>query len=347
MNQYYQQPNKGSLCVQESTDNKSLTRLAKQEVNSIAFAFFLVLGVSVLYGTLSYLIECFALDSISYAFSFVVMSFSELSVRESVAFANSALNSYALKELLSALRYFVCFFVPFYAVIRLRCAKVTDFFNLKGRLNQKIIPYTFFIIIASAFLGNISSVFFSEKSQSVAVGELSQYSILATVIWLISTTVVPATLEEFIFRGYILGTLLPFGKNFAIVVSSVFFALTHSYDSMLFALCAGIFFAYLTVSTGNMKTPMIIHFVNNFISCIIMLAERKLPALFDIISISYPFIVFALGIAGAMIFAYTYKKISGNLQYADTTKNEVKVTAMFTPVFLIYLLLLWLPIIWG
>ena len=47
---------------------------------------------------------------------------------------------------------------------------------------------------------------------------------------LVSTAVLPALVEEMVFRGYILGALRPQGDGLAIVFSAVFFGLLHGKD---------------------------------------------------------------------------------------------------------------------
>jgi membrane protease YdiL (CAAX protease family) len=70
-------------------------------------------------------------------------------------------------------------------------------------------------------------------------------------------------LEEIIFRGAILRSLEPFGKNFAIVVSSLLFGLYHmSLFQGIFAFFIGLIFGYCTVRF-SIKWAMLLHIANN------------------------------------------------------------------------------------
>ena len=86
---------------------------------------------------------------------------------------------------------------------------------------------------------------------------------------LLSISIVPAFVEEFIFRGAILGILRKHGDGFAIIMSSLLFGLLHgNFVQTPFAFLVGLALAYLTVCTGSMVPSMIVHFVNNAISVV-------------------------------------------------------------------------------
>ena len=70
-------------------------------------------------------------------------------------------------------------------------------------------------------------------------------------------------LEEIIFRGAILRSLEPFGKNFAIVVSSLLFGLYHlSLFQGVFAFFIGLILGYCALRF-SIKWAMLLHMINN------------------------------------------------------------------------------------
>jgi membrane protease YdiL (CAAX protease family) len=77
--------------------------------------------------------------------------------------------------------------------------------------------------------------------------------------------IIPAICEESLFRGYLLDRLSMRDQTWrAIMVSSVLFGLFHqSFQILLPATLSGIFFAFLTVRTGSLVSPMVSHFVVN------------------------------------------------------------------------------------
>lgn len=85
----------------------------------------------------------------------------------------------------------------------------------------------------------------------------------------IAIAAVPAMVEEFLFRGAIMGSLKKFGKPFAIFTSAVLFGLVHgNLVQIPFAFLVGLFLGWAVFESGSIWTGILIHFLNNFISVI-------------------------------------------------------------------------------
>lgn len=98
-------------------------------------------------------------------------------------------------------------------------------------------------------------------------------STLSLVLNIAIFALMPAIFEEMVFRGYILRSLLPYGEGFAIVVSSVLFALMHGNILQIpFALLVGLTLGYIAVRTGRIWPSMILHFLNNAMSSVLQYA---------------------------------------------------------------------------
>lgn len=242
-----------------------------------------------------------------------------------------------LDELISLYIYIIGFLAPVYLAIKIKNERASDYFNVKGKLHRSFIPYTFFVIGLSSVFLMISDFFFGSFSDAGDMPDIKGYSLLAIAVWFVSTAILPALVEEFIFRGYILNSLLPFGKGFAVCCSAVFFSLMHSKDSLLFALCAGMLFAYITLETGNIKTALLIHFINNSITCLLYICETFSPSLYGIASFAYPIIVYTLMTVGALVLAYRF---NNPLSVSDEDGSCADIKAMITPVSLIVAALL-------
>lgn len=93
-------------------------------------------------------------------------------------------------------------------------------------------------------------------------------------IGIISVAVFPALLEEFLFRGAIMGSLLKFGKPFAIFTSALLFGLVHgNLVQIPFAFLVGLALGFVVVETGSIWTGVLIHFLNNLISTLVQYGE--------------------------------------------------------------------------
>jgi len=89
----------------------------------------------------------------------------------------------------------------------------------------------------------------------------------------------PAILEEMVFRGFVLGALRPFGDTFAIVVSAALFGLMHTQPLQgFFAFLMGLVLGYVFVRTGNLWLASLLHFTNNAYSTVMDLVLNKTPA---------------------------------------------------------------------
>jgi membrane protease YdiL (CAAX protease family) len=105
-------------------------------------------------------------------------------------------------------------------------------------------------------------------------------------------------LEEIVFRGAILRTLRPYGANFAIVISSLIFALTHVYlYQATFAFFIGIVLAYCTLRF-SIKWSMLLHILNNGVSMVLTLADPTEGVLTLIVYGAFLVLAIIVGILG-------------------------------------------------
>ena len=110
--------------------------------------------------------------------------------------------------------------------------------------------------------------FLTAKNLSSATPkELFQYenSVGGIILYLISLSVVPALVEEFVCRGVFLGLLKPFGNKFAIFISALMFGLMHgNVEQFISAFLIGLYMAFLTLKTESLWPAITLHFFNNF-----------------------------------------------------------------------------------
>ena len=84
------------------------------------------------------------------------------------------------------------------------------------------------------------------------------------LLYFLTIAILPALVEEFAFRGVIMGALKPYSQGLAILVSSALFALMHgNFVQLPFTFCCGLVFAYLDIKTNSLLPSIIVHFLNN------------------------------------------------------------------------------------
>lgn len=96
--------------------------------------------------------------------------------------------------------------------------------------------------------------------------------------------VVPATVEEFVFRGIAYGGYRKSGTKFmAVMLSALLFGLMHmNLNQALYAFVIGILLALLFEATNSIWTTMLFHFIYNAQSCCLMfLIEAIMPGYYQ------------------------------------------------------------------
>jgi len=118
----------------------------------------------------------------------------------------------------------------------------------------------FFFVVAGfdeflKLLGRESS------ESSLIISDFGMYIAAVVVLALL-----PAIIEELIFRGVVLKGLSRYGMVAAVLGSAILFSLFHlSPTQTIFQFILGIVFAVIVIRTGKIVYAMILHFINNFI----------------------------------------------------------------------------------
>ncbi len=83
--------------------------------------------------------------------------------------------------------------------------------------------------------------------------------------------ILPPITEELAVRGLLFGAYNKVSTRYAILLSSVAFAIVHmSYTNIPYALMYGLLFAIVRAATGNLVYTIVMHFAFNFINVVIM-----------------------------------------------------------------------------
>ena len=135
---------------------------------------------------------------------------------------------------------------------------------------------------AFGYLGAIGTCMLANVITSILLTVLSNFGVEAEpapqlmentpvsfILNLFVLAVLPALLEELVFRGCILRLLRPYGDLFAVMVSALLFGLMHgNLRQIPFATIVGIVLGWLYVVTENIWMPILVHFTNNTISVV-------------------------------------------------------------------------------
>ncbi len=176
---------------------------------------------------------------------------------------------YALDETFALIAYLVSFMIPAFLFMLISRSEGHE----PMRLAVKLMPETPLIIIGaigivltSAYLNSImvSFVDFSPLYDTTPLN-----TPVRVIMAFISTAIVPAVCEEFLFRGCVCSNLLPYGKTTAIIGSALLFALMHgNFAQFFYTFVAGLVLGAIYIETGSIWAPTFIHLFNNFYSVI-------------------------------------------------------------------------------
>lgn len=128
---------------------------------------------------------------------------------------------------------------------------------------KRFLPLVFPTISAIIIISIVTSILIynlSGKTNDVDVGD-------SLVIALLTHALLPAVLEEAIFRYLPMRLLAPHSPRAAIIISAFFFSLAHAdLFTIPYALVAGVLLMLIDLMTDSIIPSVVIHFINNAIS---------------------------------------------------------------------------------
>lgn len=238
-------------------------------------------------------------------------------------------NYIAISESYHGIILFVGIFLVGLIYCLLSDTKISSVITFKKIDKNKFVPYIllglgigyFGNIIASYFVTNLETIGFANKLDFSQINS----NVFGLVVMTFVTSVTPAFAEEFLFRGVILGKLRKYGDGFAILTSAILFALMHVNLSQIpFAFVGGLFFAFITVKTNSIIPAMIIHFLNNLLSCVQSIISTQNNKDLDLMVTLLSFtIILALCVIS---FLYLSKKDPKLFSVNNTTNDSMDFT---------------------
>lgn len=181
---------------------------------------------------------------------------------------------------------------------------------------------------AAAYLNAvITDLFFDYGSVTEEiVGGASLASNYQLVLMVFTTALAPAFAEELLFRGVVLGNLLPYGRTTAVLGSAFLFGLMHqNTEQFLYTMVAGLILGYMYVQTRSIWPCVLTHFCNNFLSIIYTAISERMPnvrgtALIYVVELT----VLALGLVSAILLIRRGRNRKRELCLAGCFEQDVE-----------------------
>ncbi len=130
-------------------------------------------------------------------------------------------------------------------------------------------------------VGQINSLLFApfageDTSTDMILDMISPDKGYMVVLIFIMIVIVPAFCEEFLFRGLVLGNLLPYGKGIAVVGSALLFAAMHqNFGQFLYTFAAGVIMGLLYAESRSIWPSTLVHMLNNLLSFMQMILYAR------------------------------------------------------------------------
>ncbi len=167
----------------------------------------------------------------------------------------------------------------FLFAIRIKNKYKNTFQNL---INFKKINYIFLILV---IFFSIAYIFPSSELENILAGVMGRSTEFSEVILKISqmpgisgliisifiVAVMPAFIEELLFRGLIQKNLcVKYGNTKGVLITAILFSIIHFNPSAVISiLIVSLMFGYIYLKTDNLVYSIILHFCNNFINVIL------------------------------------------------------------------------------
>lgn len=298
------------------TDNTEMILFAKRNKRRAALsmwaaAFFLIAITLAAY---------FCEMAISYLFARYASSLERSVVSVLTFFGAARQNAYTAAKYLfasTAFSYFlsiitslVSLVIPAFVFSKIVGVESDESFRVKGKTVSAFVPVFclchLFTTLASVFSGIISNFMLPGTAEVYAsyTGVVSQsFNIYEFIVSVLCTAVFVPMVEEYVFRGVLYSYLKRCGISFGVIASAVLFGIAHTSPTQsVYAFVFGMLSALLFEITGNLKTSIAFHAVNNFITLALGYVMGSVSeGMFNIISSTYLLVFSGFGIYGMYV----------------------------------------------
>ena len=177
--------------------------------------------------------------------------------------------------------------------------------TLLSRRLSPALPLIFPAVAITALVAFLTQLLLGDAAPVTVIAEDN------VLIAILIHAILPAVLEELLFRYIPLRLLAGYSRRFAVILSAVFFAfIHHSLAAIPYALVAGLAFAVMDLMADSLIPSVLAHLVNNLISLLAIL-YADVPALAPILYSALA----VLAVLSVSVIIYKRKK------YAEAMKG--------------------------
>lgn len=225
------------------------------------------------------------------------------STEQLAAFTRAPLVNEVLEIVLSL----TLFTIPYILFMRIAGMRLTDTEGFCKPKKGTVLPHLL-IGIGFCSFSNVAVSKAGELLERFGLKDVSTSAGAKDGVWgflmaLLATAIVPALMEEFVFRGVLTTLLRPFGDAFCVLATAAVFGMFHgNFEQIPFAFIIGLALGYIRVKSGSVAVCMAVHAANNTVSVLLTYGKLIIPSQYR--SLIYTvYLLFALiaAIAGAAL----------------------------------------------
>ncbi len=166
--------------------------------------------------------------------------------------------------------YYIAFILPVLAAFIAKGIKSKSISPKSLLPNKKTLSYT--LPFAAPFLAAVMLISFLTSLLLGALGFSDSMDVSGNFfIAVLRHALLPALLEELLFRLLPMEILSGKSKKGALIISALFFALVHmNLFQIPYALAAGFVLSYIALVSGSVFPAILLHFINNLLSIVLM-----------------------------------------------------------------------------
>ncbi|MBQ7957133.1 MAG: CPBP family intramembrane metalloprotease [Clostridia bacterium] len=228
------------------------------------------------------------------------------------------LNNSAFQFAVELLYSVIFLFLPFFLLYKTE--KKDNRLLIESSFEKPQSPGVFFAAIGFGlmlcFCGDFISTWISAffENLGITLTTTAEISIPTSgaplLLFILSTAILPAAVEEFAMRAVTMQALRKYGDRFAIIMTALVFGLMHRNAVQgIFAFIAGVVFGYITIATKSVWTAVIVHSLNNGIYVIFNVVNETDPALFEKIYPIFLTAVFVIGLGCSVPFVMSSNRL--------------------------------------
>lgn len=151
-----------------------------------------------------------------------------------------------------------------YFIINARYGSGAGYRMLRREETAVILPLFLALYFTYYISSYLCSTMFGQSEASTPVIPSDSPDPLLFVLLVIFYVIAPAILEELLFRRAVINAIMPYGKWFSVMISSLLFAMSHWDRARVIPVFVFSFFlSVVYIETDNLVVPTVIHMLNN------------------------------------------------------------------------------------